>query len=227
LHIQWQILIAIKTQLNIKKPLYIMKHFTLSIAFCLLAIPAFCTIHIVTTPGFDFSPMTLTIQEGDTVMFNIDGIHNVQEVSQTTWNNNQSTPLPGGFSLPFGGGMLLPADLDAGTHFYVCQPHANQGMKGTIIVEPSTATEFELNDSSLSIYPNPSTGNVQLSVNRPDNTNNYNIYVYNLEGEEVYATTHSAAEFKVDVDLGHLPKGVYIVRFNEKTGSYSKRLVLQ
>jgi plastocyanin len=204
-----------------------MKHISLSIAFCLLAIPAFCTIHFVTTPGFTFSPMTLTIQEGDTVMFNIDGIHNVQEVSEMTWNNNQSTALPGGFNLPFGGGMLLPEDLESGTHYYVCQPHANQGMKGIIIVEPSTSIDFDPYNPSLAIYPNPSTGNVQLFVNMPDRTNNYNIYVYNLEGEEVYARTQDAEEFTIDIDLGHLPKGVYIVRFDEKTGSYSKRLVLQ
>jgi plastocyanin len=200
---------------------------TLSVLFSVLAIPAFCTVWVVTTPGFNFSPMSLTIQEGDTVMFNIGSIHNVQEVSEMTWNNNQNTPLSGGFSLPFGGGMLLPEDLTPGEHYYVCEPHAHMGMKGTITVEASTATEFDPYNPSLAIYPNPSPGNVQIFVNMPDKTTNYNIYVYSLEGEEVYASTQVAEAFTLDVDLGHLPKGIYIVRFNEKTSTYSKRLVLQ
>lgn len=204
-----------------------MKKATLSLVFACLALPAFCTIWVVTSPDFNFSPMTLTIQEGDTVMFNINNIHNVVEVSETTWNNNQNTPLSGGFSLPFGGGMLLPEDLTPGEHFYVCQPHADMAMKGRIIVEETTATEFDPYNPSLAIYPNPSTGHVQLFVNMPDKTGNYNIYVYSLEGEEVYTSTQSAEEFTIDMDLSFLPKGIYIVRFNEKTGTYSKRLVLQ
>ena len=203
-----------------------MKKATLSFLFAALALPAFCTVWVVTTPGFNFSPMNLTIQEGDTVMFNIDNFHNVQEVSETTWNNNQNTPLAGGFSLGFGGGMLLPADLTPGEHFYVCQPHASSAMKGTITVEESTSVEFDPYDRSISVYPNPTTGNFQVFVNLPEKTGKYDLYVYDLEGNEVYARTQSADELSIDVNLGHLPKGMYIVRYNEKNSTYSKRLVL-
>ena len=88
------------------------------------------TIHTISNLGNSFSPATLTINLGDTVVFSIAGIHNVVEVSQTTWNANGNTQLPGGFSRGFGGGMVVITTT--GIHYYVCSPHASVGMKGTI-----------------------------------------------------------------------------------------------
>jgi hypothetical protein len=66
-------------------------------------------------------------------------------VSQATWNANGTTPLPGGFSVPFGGGMVLPSQLGIGTHYYVCQAHVSFGMKGKIIVTGSSVQkEFQM-----------------------------------------------------------------------------------
>ena len=101
------------------------------------------TIHTVTTPGFNFSPSTLNIALGDTVEFSIGTAHNVLEVSQATWNANGNTPLPGGFSLPFGGGTLMLQN--SGTYYYVCEPHAGGGMKGTI-----TVVDFSIQTGTLS-----------------------------------------------------------------------------
>lgn len=108
----------------------------LAAALVAVAAPAFPATHTVTSSGFTFSPSTLNIQEGDTVVFSLSFDHNAVEVSQTTWNSNGSAPLAGGFSRGFGGGTVI--GLTAGTHYYVCQPHASGGMKGRIIVSPVT-----------------------------------------------------------------------------------------
>jgi plastocyanin len=87
---------------------------------------------VVTNVGFAFSPDEITINAGDTVDFQIGGSHNVVEVSEGTWNADGTTSN-GGFSLPFGGGMVTLDD--PGTYYYVCQPHVGSfGMKGKIIV---------------------------------------------------------------------------------------------
>lgn len=88
----------------------------------------------VANQGFTFSPATLTVRSGDTVTWALDNIHNVVEVTQATHTANGSTPKAGGFSLPFGGGSFT--FTTPGTYFYVCSPHAAQGMKGTITVNP-------------------------------------------------------------------------------------------
>lgn len=95
------------------------------------------TTHVITNTGFTFTPASLTVTEGDTVDWQLDGIHNVLEVSMTDWNANLNTPLPGGFSLPFGGGKL--AFETVGTFYYVCVPHAGSSMKGTITVQAAAA----------------------------------------------------------------------------------------
>ncbi|MCH2109715.1 MAG: plastocyanin/azurin family copper-binding protein [Polyangiaceae bacterium] len=88
----------------------------------------------VTTRGLNFSPAELSIQVGDTVRFSVSNNHDVKEVSEATYNAEESTPLPNGFSLDFGETKDIVFDT-VGTYYYVCTPHADQGMKGKIIVE--------------------------------------------------------------------------------------------
>ena len=131
---------------------------TLFLALALLPGAAAATTHTVTNAGFTFSPSTLTIAEGDTVVFSLAGTHNALEVSLTTWTANGITPLPSGFSTPFGGGTVT--GLTAGTHYYVCQNHAGLNMKGQIIVNPVTdvGDAAGLTPRAFSLeqnYPNP------------------------------------------------------------------------
>jgi hypothetical protein len=94
----------------------------------------------------------------------LEAIHNAVEVSQATWDANVNTPLAGGFSVPFGGGEVLPAQLPAGTHYYVCTPHAGAGMKGIIIVGTPTGIEDKTVQSDISVFPNPETDMVTVKA---------------------------------------------------------------
>src|ERR1041384_7421235 len=105
--------------------------FALTIALSLSS-PA--AVDTVKSPGLAFSPDSLRITPGDTVVFAIAAMHNAVEVSQSTWLANDTTPN-GGFSLPFGGGTVVLTDT--GVHYYVCQVHVSfNGMKGRIFVAP-------------------------------------------------------------------------------------------
>lgn len=109
-----------------------------SMLLCALFLPvaAGATTHTIGNSGTSFSPASLSINLGDTVIFSIASSHNAVEVSQATWNGNGNTPLSGGFSVPFGGGTVVPTST--GTYYYVCSPHASLGMKGTITVTSTT-----------------------------------------------------------------------------------------
>ncbi|MBR9975652.1 MAG: hypothetical protein KFF77_08725 [Bacteroidetes bacterium] len=112
--------------------------FLYSMLLCALCLPvaAGATTHTISNSGTSFTPATLSINLGDTVVFSLGTTHNAVEVSQATWNSNGNTPLAGGFSLPFGGGTVVPTAT--GTYYYVCSPHASLGMKGTITVTSTT-----------------------------------------------------------------------------------------
>jgi len=106
-----------------------------------------------------FLPDSITIFAGDSVRFSLASIHDAVEVSEATWLANGNTSN-GGFQVPFGGGLVVPAILGVGVHYYVCTPHAASGMKGRIFVTSATGvldvhiitpTDFQLFQN----YPNP------------------------------------------------------------------------
>ena len=105
--------------------------------------PATCgTTHEVTTTDdssdmevyMDFSPEDLTIAVGDCVRFVMSDTHNAVEVSAENYDNRSGTPLDGGFEVQFGETAVVSFD-EAGTHYYVCQPHIQMDMVGTITVQ--------------------------------------------------------------------------------------------
>jgi plastocyanin len=106
---------------------------------------ASAAIHTIVDSGLSFSPATLNISVGDTVVFSLDPMHNAIEVSQTTWNNNGNTSN-NGFQVSFGGGtVIFPT---AGTYYYVCSPHAGSGMKGIINVVQTSLTTGSINPTT-------------------------------------------------------------------------------
>ncbi|MDB9895432.1 T9SS type A sorting domain-containing protein [Flavobacteriales bacterium] len=105
--------------------------------------------YTITTVGMTFSPDTIVCDVGDTINFILGGYHNAVEVSDSTWMNNGSTPLQGGFSYGYGStGYYVPDDCH--TFYYVCQPHVSMGMKGVIIAHHPPV--FGCTDSLASNY---------------------------------------------------------------------------
>ena len=100
------------------------------------------TVHTVTSTDdtsdmdiyMDFDPEDLTIAVGDCVNFVMSNTHNAVEVSQETYENRSGPALDGGFSVGYGetGSVYFG---EAGTHYYVCEPHIYMDMVGTITVQ--------------------------------------------------------------------------------------------
>ena len=204
-----------------------MKTFTLSVLFLLATLNCFCTTWRITNSGFTFSPSSLTITLGDTVIFDLDSDHNSAEVSEATWNANGSTPLPGGWITPFGGGMVLPADLTVGNHFYVCQPHAGMGMKGRITVEQSTSIEESSIFRNVSIFPNPSAGKIHLQLDQDLLTNQSGLEIYDFQGIQVYKLSKLDEKTAQEIDLSHLNKGFYYIKFYDGKAILTRKLIIQ
>jgi plastocyanin len=203
-----------------------MKKTILLLIIGLYGTTGFSVTHVITNSGFTFTPASLTITLGDSVNFDLGNTHNAVEVSETTWNANSNASLPG-FSTGMGGGLVLPAQLTVGTHYYVCTPHASMGMKGVIIVENPTEIKDNPLKASISIYPNPSKGKFQLDIESSQNVKDCNLEIFNLMGVGMYTLSHLEKQDSYNIDLSGLPKGIYLVKISYGTQFYYRRILLE
>ncbi len=191
----------------------------------LWSLTSFSAVWVITVSGLSFTPSTITIQSGDTVSFVMGGTHDAREVSQSTWNANSTSSLPGGFQVPFGGGTLLPAQLGVGTHFYVCSNHAGAGMKGQIVVQPATGIDENSSGPVISISPNPTQGKFQLSIASSSAIESGIVEVFDMTGKVIYQS--ESLNTKFEVDLTNFAKGTYFIKFRNTETTLTKKLMLE
>ncbi|MEC9466885.1 MAG: plastocyanin/azurin family copper-binding protein [Myxococcota bacterium] len=93
-------------------------------------------VHVVTPAmgAMRFDPESLIISAGDMVRFEMNNYHNAVEVSQATYDAGGTTPLADGFNAGYGQTIEV-CFPEAGVHYYVCQPHVQLGMIGTVTVQ--------------------------------------------------------------------------------------------
>ena len=88
--------------------------------------------NIMTTAGHNFSPNLISCGLGDTVFFELGSTHNLLEVSELDYSNNNSQLINNGFQVDYGGSGYLVMN-ESKTYYFVCTPHLPQ-MKSRIIV---------------------------------------------------------------------------------------------
>lgn len=174
----------------------------------LVVTPWFSAFSQISNTGTSFSPNSLTITLGEEVVFTLNSTHNVVEVSQSTWEANDNTPLSGGFELDFGGGTIPASQLGIGTHYFVCSPHASLGMKGQIIVENATSVEENSLLKGFTVFPNPSNGIISIRIENEDVGSLYQIN--DLIGREVMKGKLTSE--LTEVDISGLNQGTYLVQ---------------
>jgi hypothetical protein len=95
-------------------------------------------------------------------------------------------------------------------------------------VVATVGIEEGLLGQSLSIFPNPNTGNFRVSF-MVEGVKSANINVVNPMGQVVYTHTpgNISGEFKHDIDLSRMAAGVYIVQITTDDGIISRRVTVQ
>ena len=81
-------------------------------------------------------------------------------------------------------------------------------------------------ENNVSIVPNPSNGNVNITISDADK--NVTITVYNILGETVkaFATTESNTVFNKNIDLSNMANGTYLVKIQSGSKVATKKLVI-
>lgn len=205
-----------------------MKKLILSLLLATIAFNGYAKTWTVLSSGMTFSPSTVTINQGDSVKFNIDASHNAVEVSQTVWNANGTTSNSG-FSIPFGGGTALPAKLAIGTHYYVCTPHASLGMKGKIVVQAATELLEAKVENTFHVYLNPDASELNVQLNLLESST-IELSLFDLQGRlvtQLMPPTPLIGTFVKSYGLSGIgASGVYLVRLQTgNTTSFQKIVV--
>lgn len=188
------------------------------------------TTHTITNSGFNFTPNAITINLGDTINFSIESMHNAREVSQETWVSNNTTSN-GGFQVPFGGGIIVPAEVK--TYYYVCVPHAGLGMKGTITVTFLTDIDEYAESYPKQIilhqnYPNPFNPETKISFIMPE-PGYISLKVYNSIGQEVDNLVErflTAGNYSIAYRPNNLPSGMYIYTLQGSEYTQRRKMML-
>jgi plastocyanin len=194
------------------------------------------TTHTIISSGFTFSPNSITITLGDTVVFALGSIHTAREVSLPTWNAGGTTSN-GGFDLPFGGGTVVLQS--AGPHYYVCTVHVSFGMKGTIIVNNTTDVResggplpatYTLSQN----YPNPFNPSTTFEFQLPERAalaeggGQVTLSIYDITGQRVatiVSGTLPPGTYTARWDASAFPSGIYFYRLDAGAFSMTKKLL--
>lgn len=116
--------------------------------------------------------------------------------------------------------------LSRGKYFIcVTDTFGCQACDSVFIDSPLNTWNNNVDNSWFKVYPNPATSNITIEANI---NKLYTIQIINLLGETVYGTQQLQGN-NINIDVGVLPKGIYIVQLSDKNSSTRgrQRFVLQ
>jgi hypothetical protein len=83
-------------------------------------------------------------------------------------------------------------------------------------------------ENSISIFPNPATNSIQITIESQFVQNEMGIKIYDLLGKLVYNNQNALSNnSSAKINVAEIPNGIYFVTIYSKNNSYSKRLIIQ
>jgi Secretion system C-terminal sorting domain len=121
--------------------------------------------------------------------------------------------------------VLVPSSSGTGaTGVGTIGENYNLTQNPTLLVCPTEVKDLELS-SSLFVYPNPTNGQINISINSSVE-NLQSLSVINLLGQEVIAVKGQNQDY-YSLNLSGMAKGIYIIKFNFASGSLTRKVILQ
>lgn len=93
------------------------------------------------------------------------------------------------------------------------------------IADPLSNNTSEMNQSKVSIYPNPTNNKITISNNCVWDTET-KVSIYNAKGELIIYNKYQF-QGSVEMDVSTLSKGIYLVKMQTENGNETKKLVIQ
>jgi len=170
------------------------------------------TITVLATPSPVLVVNSPSVCTGGTVTLNASGL------STYSWTPSTSLSAATGSSVMASPGV---------TTIYVVTGYDGSTCKTssslTVTVSPCAGIATISNNSDISVYPNPSTGLVNISI--PSVNAATTLYVTDMIGKEVFKS--SVKDVNVSVDLTNLQKGLYMLTISNGQSKHIQKLIIQ
>jgi len=86
--------------------------------------------------------------------------------------------------------------------------------------------EIEESDLEIAIYPNPTSGNI--TINSPVfQSGNTMIFIFDISGKLLLEEKEIGRMEKVEMDLGHLPNGIYVVQLLNQNHFVQQKVIVR
>jgi len=127
-------------------------------------------------------------------------------------------------AIQYENGILISLDSTVTSTFFTVQTNkAGFELNGTMYFHYSTVGITELANEQVKVYPNPITkelnvDNGQLMIK--------NIEIYDVNGKkQKVENIKQKAEGKIEIDISHLPDGIYFVKMDTESGEVVRKIV--
>ena len=87
--------------------------------------------------------------------------------------------------------------------------------------------EYNVFTDDFIIYPNPTTGLINIKSNNNDQLPIEEIILFNTVGQSVMKKSNLANQDQIQLDISHLPKGLYFINILSDKGLNTKKINLQ
>ena len=113
------------------------------------------------------------------------------------------------FTTPLANRTVIGSAIDIGAYEYA----------GT-----TNVFEYQLS-STISMYPNPTNGKFQLSID--SSTKKYDLEIYDAQGRTIYSTSYVATQPSFEIDLSNSPKGFYFIKLTSVSETSYLKMIIQ
>lgn len=164
-----------------------------------------------------FAPSSLNIHLGDTIKWVwVSGTHTTTSTSVPIGAANWDNPL-NSTTTSF---TYVPAVV--GSYTYKCTFHAAMGMTGNITVVSSAGFAGANISSGITMFPNPASGSVHLSLSQPGRIS----FIMTDVNSKVILKKEYNALAESDIDLQNVANGHYYLQVSEGDKTYMQQLII-
>jgi len=105
--------------------------------------------------------------------------------------------------------------------------HEDDGMMGQFVVKPNITgvTELSLNNANVKVYPNPVRDVFNIKIDVIDNTQPFQLKVYDVMGKTIYTST--LTQMQSSLNTSAWAKGLYTIELMQNQNSIHKKIIIE